>query len=398
MEALLTVAQEIPDHPPQRLDLEQKRVVAVARLDLAVRHRHLVAHQRGGQPLRLDAREEPVARERDDQERRLDRLEGLDEVARRMGGDVEVVGCAGDVEVTVGVEALDEALALMFEVALDREVVVEVEVVGVLVLQVAPELAAHRLFGKIGDVREHPRRAQPPRRRSVGLVVAVAERRVGLDRLAGDPVEGDVLRRELPGGGDRDHAVHRVGIGDRPFEHLHPAHRPADDREQFLYSEPVDQRLLGAHHVAHGDDGEVQIVGFPGIGVDRTRTGRAGTAADDVRADHEVLVGVDVLARTDHRIPPAGFAVFGSVLAADVGVAREGMGDQHGVGAFGIERARRFVADIDLLEFAAAVERQNARDLEILRRDDQRSFCDFLGDFGFLVNFAFGLPNYILII
>jgi hypothetical protein len=48
----------------------------------------------------------------------------------------------------------------------------------------------------------------------------------------------------------------------RPFQHLHPAHRAARHAEQLVDAQVVDQLDLRAHHVADGDDREVQAVGF----------------------------------------------------------------------------------------------------------------------------------------
>ena len=45
----------------------------------------------------------------------------------------------------------------------------------------------------------------------------------------------------------RDHAI---GIGHRPFERLHAAHRSAGHGQQPLDAEMIDQHLLQPHHVA----------------------------------------------------------------------------------------------------------------------------------------------------
>ena len=61
-------------------------------------------------------------------------------------------------------------------------------------------------------------------------VIAVAPVRIGHDRLAPDFVEGDVLRRMPRRRRDRHRREDAVGIAGRPLQHLHPAHRSADDR------------------------------------------------------------------------------------------------------------------------------------------------------------------------
>ena len=57
-------------------------------------------------------------------------------------------------------------------------------------------------------------------------------------------------------------------VGGRPLERLHRAHRAADDAEQLLDAEMVDQQLLRPHHVADGDDGEAEAIGLAGARVD----------------------------------------------------------------------------------------------------------------------------------
>ena len=95
--------------------------------------------------------------EGDDAEARLRAAEGVGQHAAMVGGEVEIVHRPGDVEIGVGVEAVDEARALVAQIALDLEVGVEAEGRRVAVLQVAAELALQRRLRQIGDVRGHAR-------------------------------------------------------------------------------------------------------------------------------------------------------------------------------------------------------------------------------------------------
>lgn len=67
-------------------------------------------------------------------------------------------------------------------------------------------------------------------------------------------------------------------------------------------------------------------------------------APDDIGADDKEAVCVDGFARTDDRLPPAGFLV-GWVGAGCMLIAGEGMADQNDVGFVVIERAVGVVAN-----------------------------------------------------
>ncbi len=149
------------------------------------------------------------------------------------------------------------------------------------------------------------------------------------------------------GGGDADGREQPLGIVGRPLQHLHPAHRAADHREQRLDAQRVDQHGLGADHVGDGDHREAQAVGPSGFRVDRGRTGRAHAAADHVRADDEVLCRVERAALADDLGPPAGLAGE-RVDRGDVLVEGKRVADQDGVGALGVQPPVGAVGDLDL--------------------------------------------------
>ena len=73
-------------------------------------------------------------------------LKALASYAAMVGGEVEIIHGARDVEIGVGIEAVDEGRALVAQIALDLEVGVEAEAQRLAVLQIAAELALQRLF------------------------------------------------------------------------------------------------------------------------------------------------------------------------------------------------------------------------------------------------------------
>ena len=58
-----------------------------------------------------------------------------------LGGEIEIIHRAGDVEIRIRVEAIDKSAALMAQIALDLEIGVKAVSDGMAILQVAPELA-----------------------------------------------------------------------------------------------------------------------------------------------------------------------------------------------------------------------------------------------------------------
>ena len=200
----------------------------------------------------------------------------------------------------------------------------------------------------------------------MGALVEVAPAvpvRIGHHGLPAEFVEGDVLRRVARAAGDRQRREHPLGIGRGPLQRLHAAHRAADNAEQRVDAEAVEQHGLRPHHVRNGDDRKIQSPHFAGRGIGRGRAGRAHAAADHVGADDEILVGVERAAGTDHDFPPARLA--GQRMhIGDVLIERQRMADQDGVGTLGIELAIGLVGDLERRQIDAAIELQRLIDAE----------------------------------
>ena len=142
--------------------VEQEGVMAAIGLDLGERHPRARGVQRMHQRARFRGREQPVAGERHHAEPRLDAAKRLRQHAAMVGGDVEIVHRARQIEIAVGIEALDERRALIAQIALDLEIGVERECRQLAILHPPAELAMQRGVRKIGDVR---RPSAPPQAR-----------------------------------------------------------------------------------------------------------------------------------------------------------------------------------------------------------------------------------------
>lgn len=155
---------------------------------------------------------------------------------------------------------------------------------------------------------------------------------------------------------DRHQRPHEVGVHRAPFEHLHTAHRSADDRQpgvdpQFGHEEP-----LGTDDVAHRDLREGWAVGLGGVGVDTGRSSGSLTAAQYVGADDEVAIGVEGLPRADQVVPPTVALVPWLETTGGVRIAGECVAYQNRIGMVGRQRAPGLVCDLDFVEVPATLE------------------------------------------
>jgi len=170
------------------------------------------------------------------------------------------------------------------------------------------------------------------------VVVAPPPVRVAHDGLPSHLVERDLHGRVPVSGGDRDDRGHHLRVGGDPLQSLHPAHGAAGDGQEALDAQRTHQQLLSTNHVGHGHDGKAEAVRPTGGRIGAARAAGAATAADHIRADHEVLVGIEGSTGAHHHIPPAGLAV-ALVVAGGVSVTGQGVEEKDGVRTLGIQRA-----------------------------------------------------------
>ena len=344
--------------------------MSVVAVDLHVRHVDAVLQQRADQRLGLLRGVQPVGGVADHEEPRRDLLESVGERGAAVG-QVEVVDGLRDEQEGVGVEALGEVVALVLEIALDRELGREIVAQLLALLQPPPELFPHGPVAQVRDVPDHPGDRKPVPGRLAAVVIAPGPVRVGVDRLPRDLVERDALRRYLGRGRQDDRAPDARGIRNGPLEGLHSAHAAADDGQQRVDPEAVEQEPLRLDHVRDGQHRELEAEGLAGLRVDGGGAGAALAAADHVGAEEEVLVRVEGAAGPDGLVPPAGLFIRGRVAPGDVGVAGEGVEDQDGVAAVGVERPVGLVGDRERgRQRRPALQLERFVECRVLRLDD----------------------------
>ena len=97
--------------------------------------------------------------------------------------------------------------------------------------------------------------------------------------MAGDLVEGDVLRREARRGRNDDGIGNPFGVGDRPLQHLHAAQTAAHCRCPALNAQMIGEARLAGDPIAHRDYGEVRTPLAAGVWVMARRASTAVAAA-----------------------------------------------------------------------------------------------------------------------
>ena len=326
-------------------------------------------------------RKAPVGGERQHQEIRAGLLEGGHQIAAPLAGGIEEVQRPGHEQIGVRVKALGEALALVAQVAfhLKLHVARGAEVPG---LQFAAKLLPHAEVRQVGDVADHARQAKAHVRVGVGrAIVPVSVLRVRGDGLAGDFVEGDVLRRELGGGGYQHRGANALRQVDGPLHGLHAAEAAAHHGGEPLDAQVVGQQGLAAHPVLDRHGGKGGPEHLAGRRIHRCGAGAAVAAAEIVGRDDEEAVGVHRLAGADAGVPPAGLGVVLGMVASGMVVAGQRMANQHRVAAGGVELAVGLEHQLEAVQGLAALQRELAGGAKALRGDDAHAafVCGVLG-------------------
>ena len=291
----------------QLLPLDQERVVALGRPDLAVAGAHAGGARGPDQFLDLarpvqDVALDPDPRQRD--ARATERVEGANQPAVRPPDIVAVHGLDQD-PVRRWVEPVDQLVALVVEVADHRRSAVGLD-------------RATEALGKVGLAPIGGHRQLAGERQALEAEM--------LDELELEMVPGDRQRADRRRGSDRGHVAGRLRPGQRDLERHHPAERAAGRQRDLLDAELVEQAPLGAGLVHRGDRREARPVRPARPWMQGGRPAGAIAATEEVRAQHANLGRVECPALADQRLPPVARRVRRSSERVDHEDLRRGIG------------------------------------------------------------------------
>ena len=195
----------------------------------------------------------------------------------------------------------------------------------------------------------------------VVVVPAAVIVRVAEDGVARHDVERQRLARQPRRGGERDDA--RDPLREARMAQVSawcPPIEPPTTASSVVDAEVVEQPALHLDHVADGDGREVAAVRLAGRRVDRCSgpvvPRQPPRRFGQMTKYRSVSIG---LARADDDVPPAGIVV--GVVPGHVRVAAEGVADQHGVVARGVEPAVGLVGDRHARQLAAQLQAERSR-------------------------------------
>jgi glyoxylase-like metal-dependent hydrolase (beta-lactamase superfamily II) len=246
----LHLAQHVGDIGGVELRLQQKGVVPLLGMN---RHELIMGAgvlERIGELGLLFGPEADVLVDREDQEGEVGaRLERLGQVAAGLARQVERLPDIDDAQVSVGVEARHELLAGVQDVGLDLMLQpVTLEIVFIL-HDLAARAILHQMKMDETLVRDHPGQHQPLERGLGVVIITTVEVRVFLDGEDLLEVEELVKRGGARAGGDRDHAVGAVVMAHREVERHDSAERAADDSQQLVDPQMVEQSNLAVDDI-----------------------------------------------------------------------------------------------------------------------------------------------------
>src|SRR5665647_472109 len=219
--------------------------------------------------------------------------------------DVVGVHRLGEHHVGVRVKPVRQLAGVVVEVALDRVATTSTQ--RLLLTFSPPTEAAVELrltaVGHLGDSSSQPQ----PQLRTLRLVVVVTaeEAHVLANGQQLRLAPGDLFSRGIGRAGQHDAPADTFGVGDRPLQRAHAAHRSAKDRRPGRDLELVGESSLRGDLITNGDEGE-PTPPRTSVGRLRGRTGGALASTQDVAGHDEPAIAVQGSARADPWTAIAG--------------------------------------------------------------------------------------------
>src|SRR5665647_24063 len=265
----------------------------------------------------------------------------------------------GEHHVGVRVEPVRQLVGVVVEVALDGVATAPAQRL-LLTLSLTTEAVVELRLTAIGHLGDSSSQPQPELRTLRLMVVVTAEEAHVLAngqqlRLA----PGDLLSRRISRAGQHDAPADALGVGDRPLQRTHAAHRASKDRRPGRDPELVGESSLRGDLITNGDEGKPAPPWTP-VRRLRGRTGRALASAQDVAGHDEPTVAVQGATRADKSFPPSRRRMTCPGWATDMTVTRQGVLDQNGVVPRCIEGPPCLVSDAHLWERCSGLEQETA--------------------------------------
>ncbi len=218
---------------------------------------------------------------------------------------------------------------------------------------------------------DHARQPQPVSGLSLLFEIApVAKLGIGSDGVARYLVKSDILRAEFHRRGDDNRMAQPIRIFQSPAHNLHATETAANDGSPLTDTELVRQSGLTFYPVSDPQRWEIRSPGLTGIRVDGYGAGATVTATDIIRTDDKKTAGIEGFSRSDMIVPPTRPLIGHTVISGGVVVATEGVTNEDGVAAIGVQFPIGFHHQCVIVECSAAGKRERLIEVNRLRCDN----------------------------
>ena len=178
---------------------------------------------------------------------------------------------------------------------------------------------------------DHTRYCQAVVRFRTEVIGAFVPFRIGHDGLPSHLVKGNGQSRVSSGRGKRNSGPHLFRVAYTPLQNLHASNGSSDNSQNIFDSQMIHQSFLGFNHVSDRNYRKLKTVGQNGLRVYGAGAGGSHAAADNVGANHEIFIGINAFAGTDHVVPPTGFLVVRFIVTGHMGVTGQGVQNKNDI-------------------------------------------------------------------